>query len=114
MINSAVAVIRARSVLRKKLMSRLLVTASATRPMWARTTAYAAASASIMNTGPATVPPGRSHALSLVEREHDAATLDGLDLIRPLGVERAGEELVELVDRQLRVWDRHAGIVERR
>src|SRR5229473_941996 len=45
--------------LRRKLMLRLVVTASGTQPIEARSAMYIVTSASIMRTGPETVPPGR-------------------------------------------------------
>ena len=47
--------------LRKKLIFKLVVTASSTGPTCASTRAYTAASASPIITGPAMVPPGRKN-----------------------------------------------------
>ena len=47
------------SGLRKKLMFRLVVTASATVPIWPNSAAYMAVSTSVIMVGPEMVPPGR-------------------------------------------------------
>src|SRR5207253_2030926 len=92
------------AALRKKLMLRLMVTASGTGPMAASTATYMAKSASAIIVGPEIVPPGRTdlaHPATALPHGFNAKPAVGMENLRKLAAKKA----LELLDRHR---DRHA------